>query len=398
MTVGGRAWWAIALAAALMLAACGGGGGGGEERDEPAEVAAPHTITFLGEVPEFLQDEIRFEADLVAGIFIDRFGMTPPETAITFATTRERLARAYRELTGTAPPETARCFAKQLADGRYAIFIQIGNCGFGYTVGEAAGFVLAHEYFHVLQLSLAPGLEGPHWLIEGSAEYAMAIFSDARKSLPYAAFRNAVLLRAASWTGSLRSAGADERYPPGHEHYTLGFLAVERLVELAGEEAILDYFRRAPASADWRDAFEAAFGVTVEAFYEAFEPYRAEAVADYRTIRGRVTGPGGEGVDGVTLLALDPSETRGGFSESAPDGSFSIGFTRDGSYRIEVYVFDAAGLCHLAGLYVADGAALATSTHDATYVAVEAGEPVTGMDVRLPAEPGFSPRAGYCIQ
>ncbi len=59
------------------------------------------------------------------------------------------------------------------------------------------------------------------------------------------------------------------------ESRALGFLAAERLVALAGEPALFAYYEALPGAASWREAFEAAFGLTPAAFYADFEAYRA---------------------------------------------------------------------------------------------------------------------------
>lgn len=388
--------WVVAMVVAGTVAGACGGGGGTATPPPVAWEAAPHDIVFLGDIPEHLQEEIRYEADLAVGILSEVFGVTPPETTITFTRTREQLTGAYREATGAELAASTRCFAEHLPDGRHVIFIHIANCGFGYTVGDNASLVLAHEYFHVLQHSLATALKGPLWLIEGSAEYAMARVGARTKRYDYTAFRNSTLLRAASWTGTLREAGEDASYPTGHEHYFLGFLAVELLVERAGEGALLEYFRLLPTSPSWQDAFKSAFGITAGEFYEEFEAARAEALANYRAIRGRVVGPGGEPRDKVTLWAFDQFTKVGGVGESAPDGTFSIGLTRDGSFRVEVHAVDGTGLCNLVGWYHEDGGLTATF-EEATYVEVEGGH-VTVEDIPLPGRIELNPRAGYCIQ
>ena len=51
----------------------------------------------------------------------------------------------------------------------------------------------------------------------------------------------------------------------------LGFLAVDWLIERAGELALLEYHRSLPSSTSW----QSAFGLTIEGFYERFEAYRA---------------------------------------------------------------------------------------------------------------------------
>jgi hypothetical protein len=381
-----------------VTAACGGSGDGADRADPVAEAPdeAVHEIVFVGEIPDHLQETIRHEAELAVNLLGGMFGITPPETTITFTRTRDELADAYRQATGGEVDPQVRCFAERLPGDRYAIFIHIANCGFGYTVGDNVSLVLAHEYFHVLQLLLSPELNGPRWLIEGSAEYAMAHFGHRANRYDYTAFRNSVLLRAASWTGTLRDAGNDLTYPTGHEHYFLGFLAVELLVEQADEEAVLEYFRLLPAMPDWRDAFAGAFGTTADEFYETFEESRREALANYRTIRGRVVGAYGEPRDGVTLWAFDRIGNVGGFGEPAPDGTFSIGLTRNGSYRVEVYAVDESGLCNLVGWYER-AMGLTTTPGDATYLAVEGGH-MTGIEIPLPQKIEFNPQAGYCFQ
>ena len=48
------------------------------------------------------------------------------------------------------------------------------------------------------------------------------------------------------------------------------------LADHAGEASHLEHYRLVPSSANWQEAFEHAFGMTVADFYAAFEPYRRE--------------------------------------------------------------------------------------------------------------------------
>ena len=61
-------------------------------------------------------------------------------------------------------------------------------------------------------------------------------------------------------------------------HYRLGFLAADWLADRAGVEALAGYYRRLPSSDSWQEAFEGAFGIAIDDFYESFEAYRAEIV------------------------------------------------------------------------------------------------------------------------
>ncbi len=72
----------------------------------------------------------------------------------------------------------------------------------------------------------------------------------------------------------------------GPEKWALAFVAVDRLIAKAGEGALKEYVRLAPrtdanradyqhSAGSWQAAFEQAFGLTVEEFYEDFAEYRA---------------------------------------------------------------------------------------------------------------------------
>ena len=61
--------------------------------------------------------------------------------------------------------------------------------------------------------------------------------------------------------------------------YGLGALAVDWLTEHAGGDgAHVQYWRELATGVAWTDAFEAAFGLTPERFYDRFEAYWPEAV------------------------------------------------------------------------------------------------------------------------
>ena len=53
------------------------------------------------------------------------------------------------------------------------------------------------------------------------------------------------------------------------------FLAAHQLASHAGDRALLEYFRVLPTAETIYEAFEHAFGMTLEEFYEQFEAYRA---------------------------------------------------------------------------------------------------------------------------
>ncbi len=54
----------------------------------------------------------------------------------------------------------------------------------------------------------------------------------------------------------------------------LSSVAAHWLADFAGEKALLEYFRLLPSAQTFYEAFEQAFGLTIEKFYEQFEAYR----------------------------------------------------------------------------------------------------------------------------
>ncbi|MDE2640572.1 MAG: hypothetical protein OXI03_08330, partial [Chloroflexota bacterium] len=62
---------------------------------------------------------------------------------------------------------------------------------------------------------------------------------------------------------------------PYGEAQPLSFLAVEWLAQRAGEPALFQYYRLLPSSDSWQDAFQGAFGITIDEFYDEFAKYRA---------------------------------------------------------------------------------------------------------------------------
>ena len=96
---------------------------------------------------------------------------------------------------------------------------------------------------------------------------------------------------------------------PNPSLYT-SILATEWLAVRAGDSSYVDYWRELADSATWQEAFAAAFGISIEDFYEAFEEHRRELFADLRQIRGVVLGADGETLEGVGLLAWQGARGR----------------------------------------------------------------------------------------
>ena len=144
-----------------------------------------------------------------------------------------------------------------------------------------SNFVLAHEYMRIVQNETgsreANLLEAPLWLTHGSAEWVESIFESQHGGRAYATSqainRRAALV--ARETYALHDPSMCAECAPHYAAYTMGFVAVERLAELVGEEAIFAFWPRLKqayeAGEGFEEAFEATFGISLARFYATFD-------------------------------------------------------------------------------------------------------------------------------
>lgn len=126
---------------------------------------------------------------------------------------------------------------------------------------------------------------GPWWLRSGVEAYATIAYRASEGVIDPGIYRDLQIGLSHRVAGSLRdiehpAGGVDQRAVA-----TLGFLAADWLAGHAGEAALMAFYQQhleppayvagRPDAEAWRGAFERAFGLTVEDFYERFEAYRA---------------------------------------------------------------------------------------------------------------------------
>jgi hypothetical protein len=135
--------------------------------------------------------------------------------------------------------------------------------------------IAAHEYFHVLQYELATSggaNNAAKWVLEGSAELFgyRSVIANGLLSEEQVLNCQLARLRSNPQTPPLRGLEASVSTPG--LPYSLSHLAMERLVARSGPMAVRHHFELLRTT-NWQAAFQAAFGVDKETFYQQFDQH-----------------------------------------------------------------------------------------------------------------------------
>ena len=236
------------------------------------DIDAP-VLVFVGELHPATRVALREDFEAVLAFFRDRLGAPAADYTLYVGADAPSLRDVYRRVDGresthpwycTVPRGIVVLISLQCEPGlaaQHALFVLDGLAVTGVT---PAGY---------------PS-QGPAWLTNGTQWYVSAVYPVARGSEELDRTRSARAVLAARTQLPLSRLATSAGYRAGSTGARgLGFLAVDWLVERAGERALFDYYRRLARSASWEDAFEAAFDITVDDFYEAFEAYRARGAS-----------------------------------------------------------------------------------------------------------------------
>ena len=333
-------------------------------------------LVVSGPVPEATVTSVRGELSRLRSFFSERFGTGPVDYAVHLAGDDESAAAAARGLPGGGSSRVCAAASSELG-----VFVLNASCPGAHT------YALDSNYLRTAIERLAPwaslppseegyGRRGPDWLVHAIRSYAgdaynvtsgLGTWDEIRARQGRVVHR---LDRSLASLGSWRELTSAE-----HEGArALVLFAGEWLVTRAGEPALVDYYRQLPATANWREAFETAFGITADGFYREFEAYRATIASVFspRQVRGWLRDGDGNPAPGAHVIAA-PNERRWeDATRTADDGSFALEVV-DGRY--DIYLSLAATSCGL--------------EHVAVLVVV--GADVTDLELRLPGGSSCGP-------
>ena len=231
-------------------------------------------LIFVGDVPEDTRSSIKTEFNRIHRLFNEQFATAAIDITIFVGNDSEALATTFLYNTGNQIwPDFCFSFGWEVA------IIAATSCE------DSVELYIDHYHTRLLYLLTADGAFPPRWLSLGVDAYATIVyrtetgkesFEAARRRLaslashvtqPLNGMRTQADVDAAGYIGSVRA---------------LSFLAVEQLVRRAGEPALFEYYEALGDATDWRDPFEAVFGLTPAAFYADFEAYRASVAPHAR--------------------------------------------------------------------------------------------------------------------
>jgi type II secretory pathway pseudopilin PulG len=259
----------------------------------PAPPPGPNEVFDFDGVTSADQDEIK--GDVAYAVQDEAVLLGAAITSVrTFASTNpawlaDQQCRFYGHDDDSCRRLKTQDFANGAAEGGTgAIFLNWASPSFRDSAGSTQK-IIAHELFHTFQYQLDKLVNngstpfdqvrasGPRWYDEGSAELVGYLVASDRKIFPtYAKAVAGEVYYAKQITAPLDSLVTISQTQIPNV-YALFLVAVDHLVFTtpAGVPALTTYLNALGAGMAWQDAFRAAFGISVEAYYANFAVYRA---------------------------------------------------------------------------------------------------------------------------
>ena len=277
------------------------------------------TVVFAGENAADIKATVRQDSIDIMNWFAEEFGVQPDGSMLSLyiATDPDILVEAM-EKDGHNTDGIHRTWYRSegWADESYVVQKaeqwrsdhrnNRGDAYGGYTYGRR---ILAHEYYHTIQLQMGSS-DAAIWLVEGDAQWVRARFvlrdtKTAKNEL--AEDRQHIS------SEDVPPLKVIEIRPESHGwEYTLGTVASHQLAIRSGLSSLLDFWRallaeplgplgRWQTNPPWQAAFHDVFGISVDDFYSEFAAWRSELAPVLA--RGRVVGPDGAGLPYVKIVA-----------------------------------------------------------------------------------------------
>ena len=303
-----------------------------DDSDEPV-------LVLLGEMPPETEAAVRTTFAGIHELFGERLAAGSADYTAYVGADAESLADVHRQTTGNEVPEG---FCSTAGTGIYVIATV--DCV------ESSPRVLQRHHSHSIRARFAPleslppveqghDRRGPLWLLLAIEAYADHAHETAAGPQTLDEIRADQIFLARRLVEPLNALATwDEVHAAGLRNArALSSIAGELLADRASEAALFDYFRQLPTSDTWQEAFEAAFGMSVDDFHTEFEAHRAEVAPPFvlHHVRGFVVDPDGNPSAGAWVAANRGEGCWEDAASTGADGAFDL-VLRDGSYYLNV--------------------------------------------------------------
>ena len=215
-------------------------------------------LVFLGDVPEDREAAIRADFERVGAFVSERFEAEPREFTLYVGPDKESL----RDVVPSWP-----IYASTICSGFVKLDVAI------ISLTHPCSTSTRQDVYYIQ--AFLPGYGStPEWMHVGAEGYVTAAYHAVAKGLDIAEHRASLIEWARRIPTPLQSLETS-RGVAGIS-LALGYFAVEWLAERAGEPALFDFYEQLSPRDDWKQVFEATFGISLEDFYEEFEAHIAE--------------------------------------------------------------------------------------------------------------------------
>lgn len=322
-------------------------------------------VVFLGNATSKLQKSVMEDVEIVMSHYVSELGIQidGADADVYIVEDLDDLI-AYRGLEDEETEDLRSLWdgSGGWSDERFGVVVKLKNWRLRNTHeferhgdGSLGRYFLTHELFHRLPHQLSGWSSEPTWLAEGAAVWIDAALRHRESG---AAFESILSKRRKiAFDGAPRLG--DPEAESGVWPYHLGTLAVNRLAQRYGSEAVIEFWRsllprsfgpldRWRSTPPWQVVFEEVFGLEAEEFYAEFNAWlgwprgetgdadteRGEPTT--RRIEGKVTGPDGSGLPFVEVVAQGDALASAAVASAltSADGSYSIVLPAAGRYHI----------------------------------------------------------------
>ena len=247
------------------------------------------------EIPDAQRRSLR-EGILLLHRYAESFGLPELQgrTTIYLYDDPDALAEAYARTSGTSVDEARQRLASVTwlgeagigANEEGYIFVFLGRNPQDASSSVRLMRVAAHELSHIYQYTLGGFgkfdtshdqvyVHGPAWLSEGVSDFHALRALAKGGVISYERGRGDVARTAREVDSPLDELETYAELTAGPGRYDYGAMAAELLAAEEGEEVLITYWTLLGPETPWQEAFQTAFGMTVEEFYVLFKDHRA---------------------------------------------------------------------------------------------------------------------------